>query len=309
MNNLALVDFNDLFVIAVGISMAYIVISRKDDKHNNESKEMDKSFFRFLSIITDKCQTFVLNIKTKKVQNEESVITKIQYYLNSKKLNEQTVGALDLVCKKAQEVKDKINDLESWFKEKLFKFTKTDYLNVISYDCSLFGLFILFVGALGGNAESNYCGLIEWMLLYVCVGAIHCLLFERIIIENRYLLWSRPSLLFHGIAACVFLVIGIKHNNMSLLHISSNCLIFCSVGACFIGFISYLIVTIIANLFFLIIMLVRIMFLKVRKNVIQQQDDIKRYQEELDKIDNIIKREELGGKISITGGDRIVTTA
>ena len=80
MENLGLVDFNDLFVIAIGVSMAYIVI---------ESRQSGRPFFSILSKITNMVQKMVLDYKTKPQQNEETVISQIKYYLSSGRLNER----------------------------------------------------------------------------------------------------------------------------------------------------------------------------------------------------------------------------
>ena len=65
-----LVDFNDLFVIAIGLSMTYVVFEGK----------RQSSFFHILSKITETLKNWVLEKKTKPQQQEEAVIAKIDYY-------------------------------------------------------------------------------------------------------------------------------------------------------------------------------------------------------------------------------------
>lgn len=302
MNKLVLVDFNDLYVIAVGISMAYIVISRKNDKSD------EQSFFRFLSNITDFFQSLILYSKTKRLQKEEFVITKIEYYLKTNKLKDETKGALGLVCQKAKEVQERANNLEKWFKERLHLFTKTDYLNVVSCDCSIFGLIILYIGALANKTQTDYSGFVGWLLIFVCFGVVHCLIYERIPIKNDFIRITRPNIFLHSIIAVIFLLVGVKYCGGSILPISSDNLPIWSVFACFIGFIIYLVFTITANVVFFFIMLIRILCLKINVNVEQQKDDIERYKDELDSIDNAIKIEKLGDKFALTGGNAATTS-
>ena len=163
MKYLLLLDFNDLYVIAVGVSMAYIVI---------ESRNGGKSFFSFLSKMTNIVQSIALDYKTRPQQNEELVIAKIKYYLNSDKLQETTKGALDLLCQKAEDVMKSVINLEKWFKHKMAFHTKTDYLDVISCDSFIYGMFVLFVGALQNKCNVEISGLLEWMLVFIAIGLI-----------------------------------------------------------------------------------------------------------------------------------------
>lgn len=198
MNNLSLVDFNDLFVIAVGVSMAYIVI---------ESKQTGKSFFSILSKITQVAQTMILAYKAKPQLKEEAVISQIKYYLSSNKLNEQTRGALGLVCDKAEEVMQSVNQLEEWIKHKMKFHTKTDFLSVISYDSFFLGMFVLFIGALQNKCEIQCNGLVEWMLLAMFFSLIHCLIYERLEIDSTFKKWTKPNIFTHSVVLAICLIL------------------------------------------------------------------------------------------------------
>lgn len=293
MDDLFLVDFNDLFVIAVGISMAYIVIETHKDGH---------SFFSILSKFTNAVQSAVLEYKTRPQQNEEAVITKIQYYIKTDLLKETTKGALDLVCQTAKDVMNDVDKLEKWYKRKMAFHTKTDFLNVISCDCFIYGLFVLFVGALQNKCNFTCDGLIEWMLLFVILALSHCLIFERIEINSKFTRSAKPNIFLHSFLAISFLVIGVIFQNIILYDLSNGCLSILSVIACFIGFVAYLVTTLVANFLLMIIMLIRILTLKVDKKVNEQKENIKRYQEELNIIDKRIKNENLDSVFTVTGG-------
>ena len=289
MENLGLVDFNDLFVIAVGVSMAYIVI---------ETRHTGRSFFSILSKITNLVQNMILDYKTKPQQNEEAVISQIKYYLSSGRLNEQTIGALTLVCTKAEDMMSRVKDLENWTKRKMDFHTKTDFLNVISYDSFLFGLFVLFVGALQNKCQVQIHGLLEWMLLGIFVCLLHCLVYERLEIDKKWKRWTRPSIFTHSLILILSLIVGIVKCDVVLIDIEPEWLAIISVIACFIGFIAYFFTTVFANVFLFIITLFKIFCLKVNNEVKSQKDDINRFQQELHRIDQVMKEENLDGNFA-----------
>lgn len=289
MENLGLVDFNDLFVIAVGVSMAYIVI---------ETRHTGRSFFSILSKITSLVQNMILDYKTKPQQNEEAVISQIKYYLSSGRLNEQTIGALSLVCTKAEDMMSRVKKLENWIKQKMDFHTKTDFLNVISYDSFMFGLFVLFVGALQNKCHVQINGLLEWMLLAILVCLLHCLVYERLEIDKNWKRWTRPNIFTHSLFLIVSLIVGIVKCNVVLIDIEMGWLAIFSVIACFVGFIAYFFTTVFANIFLFIITLFKIFCLKVNSEVKSQKDDISRFQQELLRIDQAMKEENLDGNFA-----------
>ena len=285
MDKLGLVDFNDLFVIAIGVSMAYIVI---------ETRQSGRSFFSILSKITNMVQKMVLDYKTKPQQNEEAVISQIKYYLNSGRLNEQTIGALNLVCNKAEDVMSSAQELEVWIKHKMEFHTKTDFLNVISYDSFLFGLFVLFVGALQNKCTLQCSGLLEWMLMAMLLCLMHCLVYERLEMDNVCKRWTQPNIFTHSIFLLAFLIAGIVWYDAPFVDINTGWLAIFSVIACFIGFIAYLFTTVCANVILLIVDLYKIIRLNIKAKVKSQKDDINRFQKELNTIDQAMKEENLG---------------
>lgn len=292
MNNLSLVEFNDLFVIAVGLSMTYIVI---------ESKQTGKSFFSILSKITQIVQTMILDYKAKPQLKEEAVISQIKYYLSTNKLKEQTVGALSLVCDKAEEVMQNVNLLEEWIKRKMEFHTKTDFLSVISYDSFVFGMFVLFIGALQNKCQIQCNGLLEWMLLAMMVSLIHCLVYERLEIDCAWKEWTKPNIFTHSVVLAVCLTLGIIWHDKEYLGLENGWIAIMAVVACLIGFLSYLITTVIANVLLLIATIWKIVCLNIDSKVKSQLSDINRYQKELDDIEKAIKEEDIGGQMAFDG--------
>lgn len=288
---LELVDFNDLFVLAVGLSMAYVIFEGR----------REYSFFYVLSRITETLKYWVLDMKTKPQQKEEAIIAKIDYYLKSGLLKDETKGALDLVSRKAKEVVGKVHELEAWSERKLRFHTKTSFLSVISYDCFLFGLFVLFAGVFQHKCGTCVDGLLEVMLLSVSVLLLHCLWFERLEMDCRWKRILGPGLVLHSFIFVGALIWGTFHREITLLpFLDAGVLpVYCAV-ACFIGFIAYLVMNILSNIVLAVIISVKISLLKISENAETHRTDMERYREELDDIDNRLKEDDLSENISVT---------
>lgn len=291
MEMIKLVDFNDLFVIAVGLSMAYVVFEGKQQS----------SFFHILSRITDTLKDWVLDYKTKPQQEEEAIIAKIDYYLKSGLLKDETKGALNLVSEKAKEVVDRVHKLESWSEQKLKFHTKTDFLSIISYDCFLLGLFVLFVGVFQNKYGVCINGLLEIMLLTIACLLLHCIWFERLEIEGKVMRILAPGFILHSLILGTALLVGVFKDTTIFPFMNDESLLsVCCVLACFIGFIAYLIMNILSNLILAIIILVKIFRLKISVNARNHEVDLNRYKVELDDINNKLQQENLSQSIEIT---------
>lgn len=292
LNDVQLVDFNDLFVIAIGLSMAYIIFEGKQQS----------SFFHVLSRITETLKNWVLDKKTKSQQREEAVITRIDYFLKSKLLQDTTQGALELVSKKAKEVVDKVHELESWSDKKLKFHTQTKFLSIISYDCFLFGIFILFVGVFQNKCSIHINGLLEIMLLSIVVLLVHCLGFEKLENNKRWQKIFGPGFILHSLVFIAALWFGLCNKDKSYFSLDNGILSICCSVACFIGFIAYLLMNILSNLVLVVIILIKIGLLKISTNAKDHENDVKRYGKELNEVENKLKKEELLQSIDISGG-------
>lgn len=297
LDNVNLVDFNDLFVIAVGLSMAYVVFENK----------RQASFFHILSKITDTLKNWALEKKTKPQQKEEAIIAKIDYYLKLGLLKKETEGALKLVSQKAKDVVNDVHDLELWSEKKLKFHTKTDFLSIISYDCFLFGIFVLFVGVF--QNKCNFCanGLLEIMLLLIYVLLLHCLWFERLEKNTRWKKIFGPGLILHSLIFTMGLVYGIFYNTSILIPVNNGILPICCAITCFISFIAYLIMNVLSNIILTAIILIKILSLKISTNAEIHRKDMERYQDELDSIDNKLKNESLLSSIIVNQNDACTT--
>lgn len=292
MDNIQLVDFNDLFVIAIGVSMAYIIFEGKQQS----------SFFHALSRITETLKNWVLDIKTKPQQREEAVITRIDFFLKSKLLKDKTQGALELVSKKAKEVVDKVHELESWSDKKLKFHTQTRFLSIISYDCFLFGIFVLFAGVFQNKCCIGINGLLEVMLLSMLVLLVHCLWFEKLEMNKKWQKILGPGFILHSLVFITALWFGLCNKDMSYICLDKGVLPICCSVACFTGFIAYLLMNILSNFVLAVIILFKISRLKISTNAKDHENDMKRYNNELNRIENQLKEEKLSQSINISGG-------
>ncbi|MCM1169747.1 MAG: hypothetical protein NC324_07410 [Bacteroides sp.] len=292
MPELQLVDFNDLFVIAVGLAATYIAFG----------SPAKTAFLDILSGFTSQTKNRALKRKEKAQREEEEVIAQIKYFLDSKLIKPQTEGALRLVTARADEVMQDICELEDWANRKQAFHTRSEYLRVISFDCFFFGLFALFVGALQYKCLFRIDGLLQVMLL--CMGGclVHCLFFEHVGLKK-----CKPKIWMHSLFWIAALIIGILLHDRAIFSFSCGIAAILSVAVCFCGFISYFIMNLIVNLILLIVIPRKISLLKIEQKVKEQKDDIERYQPELDNIDSTLSEVDLNKDLSIRGGSK--TTA
>ncbi len=291
MHNIQLVDYNDLFVIAVGISMAYIVIEIKGCK----------SYLSILAKITTAFKDWLLKLKTKPQQAEEAIITKIDYYLESGLLNERTIGALSNISARAKKEVNKIKYIEQWTVNKLKFHTKADFLNVISCDCFLFGIFVLFIGTFQNKECMNIDGLLQITLLAMNLLTLHCIWFERLELQGKWITFIRPNIPLHALCLLIALIFGIKYMDQPFIsNIDSGLLAVISVFTCFIGFIVYLLLNILSNIILAIVFLFKILFGISHKKGKEHSQELREYDEELNEIDQRLKKIDLSKSMSIT---------
>lgn len=283
-----LVTFNDLYVIAVGLSATYIIV---------ESAKNKMSFFSFLSQISIFVQNWLLMWKTKPQQEEEALISRIDYYLNSNLLSPETIGALRLVSNKAKDDVKKIKDLEKQMQRKIEFHTKADFLSIASFDCFILGLFVLFIGAFqkGDNINGFVCA----VLIAMAVFLLHCLVFERLEMTG-WKKYFKPTIFMHSLLWIVVLCCGFSFEECNTLPISCGWLTIGALLGCFAGFISYLIVNILSNIVLLVYFIIRIFSLNINSHTKLLKRDIERYRNELDNIENTLSQERLSESTTIS---------
>lgn len=298
LEKLQFVDFNDIYVIAIGISMAYIVV---------EAKVGTASFFSILSKITKWVKDKLLKGKKKIREEEEDIMTQIDYYIRSNLLVDVTKGSLLNTYERAEKEVKKISDLEDWVERKLSFHTKTDYLNVISCDCFLFGLFMLFVGVFPNKCGIYIDGLVQIVICTICLLLIHCLWFERLESScwNEYI---KPSIPLHCVLLCVAVYIGISMCSLPIIPcLNRPWLSIIAAFTCFLGFISYLIANLLSNLVLSIIIVRKALSIGIsEEKANEHKDEIEKHRAELNDIDKQLKESKLS--LTITGSTESVDT-
>ena len=189
-------------------------------------------------------KNWTLNWKTKSQQEEEAVISQIDYYIQSGLLEEKTEGALELISRNAKEVIQRIHDLEKEIEQSIKRHTTTNYLGVISYDCFIYGIYILFVGVLQNKESVCVDGLMLIMLVTMLVLLIHSLVAEHVNFGRL-----APSYLLHSVVLLMGISISCWYYNQPVEAISTTWLSILSIIVCFSGFMAYLIANIVANFF------------------------------------------------------------
>lgn len=290
MSHIQLFDYNDLYVIAVGLSMAYIVIETKGNT----------SYLNILTKINTAFKDWLLNLKTLPQQKEEAIITKIDYYLTSGLLEERTAGVLSSISNRAQKEVNKIKNIEQWVITKSAFYTKADFLNIISCDCFLFGLFVLFIGTFQHKENVHIDGLLQIMLSTMCLLIIHCICFDRLKLRAKWLNLLKPSIPLHTFFFAIALIIGTKHIDQPFIsNIDSGWLVVISVFTCFSGFIIYLILNILSNIILAIEILYKILSEVSPQKGTEHIQELNEYENELNKIDKALKDNDLS-EMSIT---------
>lgn len=269
-----LCDFNDLYVISVGLSMTYIYL---------ESTEYSKYFFlKFLSGIGDSLKDFAVWLKFRKSKNEEVILTKADYFIDSGKLSNETAGGLKLIREKAKEIIVKLNEHSVWIENKLKYHTQTNYLEVISLDAFFYALVLLYVGAYENKEQMDVAPLLFVLCIVMLCFSLHCICADHIdAIGNSK--WSKPRKVVHTLLFGASVCLGLNIESAGWLTLLSPYIIKMTPMFCFIGFIGYLLVA------FLILILVMLVYyckvFSIKDKSKEHMNDINRYREELERVE------------------------
>lgn len=281
---LQLTDYNDLYTIAVGLSMAYIWV---EARNNNTSEVLP--FFNFLRQLGRTLINKVLNKKTRHQQEEEKLATQITYYVESNVLKDETKGALLHIKRKVEGNLLKIKAIENDANEKMQYFTRAEYLHVISFDCFLFGLFLLLLGPIESVQYYNVDKFVVWMNGFMTIALLHCLLCEFLGMKDS---WLTPRKLTHAmlflcsIFAVLFCIPEFDFGNEQWWKAFS---LFFSLTMCYIGFIIYTVYSFFACSILFVVYYIKISCLSLAKVEEEYKADLELYRHELDEADGKLK--------------------
>ena len=299
---LQLTDYNDLYTIAVGLSMAYIWVEAKSD---NVSSVLP--FFNFLRKIGRALINKVLNKKTKHQQEEEELSTQITYYVDSKLLQDETRGALKHIKIKVEEDLAKVKALGDEINERMKYFTRAEFLHVLSFDCFLFGLFLLIIGPVESVQHYDIDRYIVVMNGFMTLALLHCLFHESFDLKNRLLPARKVVHSFGFFVTLIITVYFVPDFDFDDNQWWRGFFLFYSLLICFIGFIAYTFYSFLACLILFFVYSVKIWRLSLSRIREEHEHELNLYRQELDEADKKLKSRKLKENEFQVNGEPIQT--
>lgn len=223
-------SFINIYVIAVGISMAYVFVS----------KDRTQTFFHFLGNMSEWCANAVLKMRVKPKEMDSQLKAEIDYYL--------TLPDIEITLKTKLEVLDKdinkflvyISNVEKGLKADLKSSTKVDFLNVISFDTFLYGLLlILLIGFNRCNVTTYTNEIVFIASSLILIFNFHCVFCDHLTNPKKVFI---PRIIAHIILILIALIgciIIFNPNQVEFFNKLQNQLVCSSLILCFSGFITY----------------------------------------------------------------------
>ena len=237
----SLVDFNDLFVIAIGLSAAYMLIKTEQ---RNSAEEVIKvgRFYTILNKITDSISKWTLNSNSK-ILNEVSKAQQIvDYYDKDESLDKGTwVPLKNLLEKHVRSIEDRMDKVKKWNGESLYRWGRANYFHVLTFDCFCFGIIMLIIGAFEHSRDLDPTILLHWLLYAMLLLSIFCIVYEPINIDTKppIVKWFCPGVVSHFLILLVALIAGSLADNTPWPSLDVNTLALIAAAASFGGFLVY----------------------------------------------------------------------
>jgi len=276
----SLVDFNDLFVIAIGLSAAYMWIN-EEQGGSNEKGTVGK-FYAILSKLISSIRKWALNLHSKSLREITKIKQTAEYYNANTSLSEKARGAIMLVKRHVDRLEKGLDCIKVWNENSLNKWGRANYLRILTFDCFWFGIIMLFIGAFENKHGFNTAPLLHWLLYAMLFASIHNIVFESINTNKMpiVLKWMKPGVVLHFIIILAGLVIGLLATETPWPNWEMNVLVVIAVIVSFGGFLMYLGMILVAGIIISAITLLWTFFMRikitfVRKWVINKDlDDI-----------------------------------
>lgn len=270
--------FSNVYVLAIGFTVAYVLFNPKKNEEDNKF---------FFSQIIDEIRCWVQRQADKKLyhqKQEESIIAKIRFYLNSELLESETIGALKLIDSKAQNNIDKIQERLRWLDKKLDFHAKSEYLNILAFNSAMYGGLILIIASLQGlNSEVHFGQIIIPFDILLIVSSLHC------IISDRFNIKIKPTkMLYFSLFIIVLIIAFFYRENFTTYHLPQsydNLLVIISIPLCLIWFIIYFILVSISAIILRINVWFKLKKIRIEDAVNEHNDDLKKYEDEFNQID------------------------
>lgn len=277
---LQLTDYNDLYTIAVGLSMAYIIVEAR-----MVGKSSSLPFFSFLNQLSTSFMEWIIDRKTQPQQKEEQTTARITYYLDSGLLTDRIAGALEHIKNKVRDNLIKVQQLDDRSKERMLYHTKADYLHVISFDSFLFGILLLVIGPIESVHFYNVDSIVCCMNIFMTLSLLHCIVSDKLKIYSG---WFKPRKLVHTLSFIVFLLLSIyllptfELSEYPYWH-SFN--LFYALSMCFMGFIAYTICAVCGCSWVCVCSIRQIWNMSLSHVASEHESDLQRYSDELAEVD------------------------
>lgn len=246
----SLVDFNDLFVIAIGLSAAYMLIKTEQ---RNGAEEVIKvgRFYTILNKITDSISKWTLNSNSK-ILNEVSKAQQIvDYYDKDESLDKDTWKVLrEFLEKHVKSIEERMERVKKWKGESLYRWGRANYFHVLTFDCFCFGIIMLIIGAFEHSRGLAPAPLLHWLLYAMIFLSILCIVYEPINIDTKppIVKWLCPRVVSHFLILLAALIAGSLANNTLWPNLDVNTLVLIVAATSFGGFLVYFSLIIIAGI-------------------------------------------------------------
>lgn len=234
-------SFINIYVIAVGISMAYVFVS----------KDRTQTFFRFLGNMSEWFANAVLRMRLKPKEMDSQLKAQIEYYLSLPDLEITLKTKLEVLYRDINKFLTNINVVESQLQTNLNSSTKVKYLNVISFDTFLYGLFIILLIGFYRCKVTTYTNEMVFILSsLILLFNFHCIICDHIATTKSFFV---PRIISHVILWLVVLIacyLKFSPNQVEFFDNLQNHLVCSSLILCFSGFITYFVVSSIFCIFY-----------------------------------------------------------
>ncbi len=266
MTTFSIADFNDLFVIAIGLSAAYMLI-RTEQRDNAGEAAKDGKFYTILNRITDSISKWTLNTNSKILGEISKAQQIIDYYDKDESWDKSISSAITRMLEKhANAIDNRMNKVKTWNGVNLYRWGRANYFHVLTFDCFCFGIIVLIVGSFESRLGYNPVPLLHWMLFAMLFFITLSFVYEPHDSDTKpkIVMWLCPRVVLHFLILIVALIIGCLAHKTPWPNLDKNTLTLIIVAASFGGFLVYLCIIIIAGIIVSIVTFAWTLFVKVK---------------------------------------------
>lgn len=248
-------SFNSLYTATITLTAAYIFIGNA--KEIVDEKFSGLSFFDLLnSMSTSLSRWALLWIDTAK-RKDDKITNMINVIRKGVVKIPLFARVLTHVENKIGKDKVKLETIVKSTKTMMNKQTSVWYMNVVSFDCFMYALLLIYIGAVSDNvltSKDGCCFILDvLMIFFTC----HCVVSDILHYEGHF----RPTIWLHGflfVATLIFAIFIGHHLNDTL---EKCAVVLISASMCFIGFLVYFLKSLISCLLLSFSVQVRVLWI------------------------------------------------